>query len=558
MSQSFSTSLSDPSPTATNNRNLDSILVAENLSKSFGATQALRKADLRCRAGEVHALLGANGAGKSTLVRLLSGVIRPDTGTILLRGQNVRFSSPKQAAVAGLATVFQELSLFPHLTVAQNILIGQEPTSRIGWIKEDKVLTRAEGILSLLGEKTVDPSAMVETLSLGQRQVVEIAKALSHQPDILLLDEATSALGPEESARLFALVRSLRDSGKGIIFISHRMEEIEAIADRITILKDGETVGHLTRDQFDRSHIFRLMLGTELSRSIDTKKAEKNPSQPNAGPIIRVENLELKRRLHDVSFEAWPGEILGLAGLEGQGQVALLHLLFGMYRRGYSGLVTINGRTGLPRTPWHATKLGLGLIPEDRKTQGAILPLSVEANFSLSSLNGLTNGFGLIRRSREQSLVRQLTSRLAVKTTNPGEPIAKLSGGNQQKVVIGKWLARNPSIFLFCDPTRGVDIAAKASIYDIVRRLAADGKGIIYYSTEHEELVSLCDRVMVFRDGRITGSLSGADLNHHNLLALSFGSQQKSGDLAQRLVGHSPAQPGEEGSEDDADRRRPQ
>lgn len=558
MSQSFSTSLSDPSPTATNNRNLDPILVAENLSKSFGATQALRKADLRCRAGEVHALLGANGAGKSTLVRLLSGVIRPDTGTILLRGQNVRFSSPKQAAVAGLATVFQELSLFPHLTVAQNILIGQEPTSRIGWIKEDKVLTRAEGILSLLGENTIDPSAMVETLSLGQRQVVEIAKALSHQPDILLLDEATSALGPEESARLFALVRSLRDSGKGIIFISHRMEEIEAIADRITILKDGETVGHLTRDQFDRSHIFRLMLGTELSRTIDTKKAEKNPSQPNAGPIIRVENLKLKRRLHDVSFEAWPGEILGLAGLEGQGQVALLHLLFGMYRRGYSGLVTINGRTGLPRTPWHATKLGIGLIPEDRKTQGAILPLSVETNFSLSSLSGLTNGFGLIRRSREQSLVRQLTSSLAVKTTNPGEPIAKLSGGNQQKVVIGKWLARNPSIFLFCDPTRGVDIAAKASIYDIVRRLAADGKGIIYYSTEHEELVSLCDRVLVFRDGRITGSLSGAELNHHNLLALSFGSQQKTGDLSHHLVGHSPARPGEEGSEGDADRRRPQ
>jgi ribose transport system ATP-binding protein len=558
MSQSFSTSLSDPSRTATNNRNLDSILVAENLSKSFGATQALRKADLRCRAGEVHALLGANGAGKSTLVRLLSGVIRPDTGTILLRGQNFRFSSPKQAAVAGLATVFQELSLFPHLTVAQNILIGQEPTSRIGWIKEDKVLTRAEGILSLLGESTIDPSAMVETLSLGQRQVVEIAKALSHQPDILLLDEATSALGPEESARLFALVRSLRDSGKGIIFISHRMEEIEAIADRITILKDGETVGHLTRDHFDRSHIFRLMLGTELSRSIDIKKAEKKRSQPNARPIIQVENLELKRRLHDVSFEAWPGEILGLAGLEGQGQVALLHLLFGMYRRGYSGRVTINGRTGLPRTPWHATKLGLGLIPEDRKTQGAILPLSVETNFSLSSLNGLTNRFGLIRRSREQSLVRQLTSTLAVKTTNPGEPIAKLSGGNQQKVVIGKWLARNPSIFLFCDPTRGVDIAAKASIYDIVRRLAADGKGIIYYSTEHEELVSLCDRVLVFRDGRISGSLSGAELDHHNLLALSFGSQKRSGDLSYQLVGHSPAQPGEGESEDDAGRERPQ
>jgi ribose transport system ATP-binding protein len=531
MSHFPSTSLSDLTTRAANNGNFRSpILVAENLSKSFGATQALKKADLNCAAGEVHALLGANGAGKSTLVRLLSGVIRPDAGTIQLRNRNVRFSGPKQAAIAGLATVFQELSLFPHLTVAQNILIGQEPTSRMGWIKEDKILARAKEILSLLGESVIDPSALVESLSLGQRQVVEIAKALSHQPDILLLDEATSALGPEESARLFTLVRSLRDSGKGIIFISHRMEEIEAIADRITVLKDGETVGHLTRDQFDRSQIFRLMLGSELSRSINIKRpAPEHRRSPNGRPIIQVENLELKRRLHSISFELWPGEILGLAGLEGQGQVALLHLLFGMYRRGYSGLVKINGQTGLPRTPWQATQLGLGLIPEDRKTQGAILPLSVETNFSLASLSRLTNRLGLIKRAEEKSIVRQLMASLAVKTSNPRDPIVQLSGGNQQKVVIGKWLARNPSVFLFCDPTRGVDIAAKASIYNIVRQLAADGKGVIYYSTEYEELISLCGRVLVFRDGQISGSLAGEELNHHNLLALSFGSQQRPG-----------------------------
>ena len=528
MSHFASTSLSDLSTTRANNGNLSApILIAENLSKSFGATQALKKADLSCAAGEVHALLGANGAGKSTLVRVLSGVIRPDNGTIRLRGQNVRFSGPKQAAVAGLATVFQELSLFPHLTVAQNILIGQEPTSSLGWIKEDKINARAKEILALLGEIAIDPSSLVETLSLGQRQVVEIAKALSHQPDILLLDEATSALGPEESARLFTLVRSLRAAGKGIIFISHRMEEIEAIADRITILKDGETVGHLTRDEFDRAHIFRLMLGGELSRSINTKRPghAHPPAKTNDPPIIEVENLELKRRLHGISFELWPGEILGLAGLEGQGQVALLHLLFGMYRRGYSGLVKINGQPGIPRTPWHATKLGLGLIPEDRKTQGAILPLSVETNFSLASLSRLTNHLGLIKRAEEESIVRQLIASLAVKTANSREPIARLSGGNQQKVVIGKWLARNPSIYLFCDPTRGVDIAAKASIYNLVRQLAADGKGVVYYSTEHEELISLCERVLVFRDGRISGSLAGAELIHHNLLALSFGSQ---------------------------------
>jgi ribose transport system ATP-binding protein len=528
MSVSFSASIPDPDATVASGGDLTPILVAENLSKSFGATQALRKADLRCYAGEVHALLGANGAGKSTLVRLLSGVLRPDAGTLWLRGKNVRFAGPRQAAVAGLATVFQELSLFPQLTVAQNILIGQEPISRIGWIKEESVTRRAEEILSLLGETGIDPSATVEGLSLGQRQVVEIAKALSHRPDILLLDEATSALGPEESARLFRLVRSLRDSGKGIIFISHRMEEIEEIADRMTVLKDGETVGHLVRNEFDRWRVFRLMLGAELSRTINTRKhlPENEPVLGGRPPMLQIQNLDLKRRLHGISFELQPGEILGLAGLEGQGQVALLHLLFGMYRRGYSGLVKINGRIGLPRAPWHAVELGIGLIPEDRKTQGAILALPVEINFTLASLRALTNHLGLIKRSKERPLVHKLASNLAVKTANLREPMIKLSGGNQQKVVIGKWLARSPSIFLFCDSTRGVDIAAKAAIYEIVRKLASEGKGVIYYSTEHEELVSLCDRVLVFRDGRVSGALEGDQLTHHRLLEHSFGTHQ--------------------------------
>src|SRR5258708_39141336 len=360
------------------------ILIAENLGKSFGATQALRKADLRCYPGEVHALLGANGAGKSTLVRVLSGVSRPDTRNSWLRGKSVRFASPHQAAVAGLATVFQELSLFPQLAVAQNILIGQEPTSRVGWIKEDKVIERAEEILSLLGETGIHPSTKVEDLSLGQRQVVEIAKALSHRPDILLLDEATSALGPEESARLFKLVRSLRDSGKGIIFISDRMEEIEAIADRMTILKDGETVGHLIRDQFDRAHIFRLMLGSELSRAINTRNniPEKKKLPTSESPILRIQNLELRGRLHGISFELWPGEILGLAGLEGQVQVALLHLLFRIPRRDYSPPVNLTWQTVLSRTPSHAVRLVLALIPQTTKTQSAILPFSLAPTFS--------------------------------------------------------------------------------------------------------------------------------------------------------------------------------
>jgi ribose transport system ATP-binding protein len=529
MSDPFSASVPGLEPTAPGGDERKApILIAEGLSKSFGATQALKNADFRCYAGEVHALLGANGAGKSTLVRILSGVIRPDAGTLWLRGKSVRFAGPRQAAVAGLATVFQELSLFPQLTVAQNILIGQESTSALGWIKEDALIKGAGEILSLLGETGIDPSTTVEDLSLGHRQVVEIAKALSHRPDILLLDEATSALGPEESARLFSLVRSLRDSGKGIIFISHRMEEIEAIADRMTILKDGETVGHLVRNEFDRSRVFRLMLGSELSRTIDARNHLAENRQPQGGkvPIIQIRNLDLKHRLHNISLELRPGEILGLAGLEGQGQVALLHLLFGMYRGGYSGSVNVNGRAGLPRSPWQAVRFGIGLIPEDRKTQGGILPLSVEVNFTLASLRALTNRLGLFKRSKERSMVRKLASSLVVKSASLREPMVKLSGGNQQKVVIGKWLARDPSLFLFCDSTRGVDIAAKAGIYEIVRKLASEGKGVIYYSTEHEELISLCDRVLVFRDGRISGALEGQRLTNQRLLELSFGSQQ--------------------------------
>jgi ribose transport system ATP-binding protein len=508
------------------------ILVAEDLSKAFGTTRAVRNANIRCYAGEVHALLGANGAGKSTLVRLLSGVLQPDTGTIWLRGTTVQFANPQRAAIAGLATVFQELSLFPQLTVAQNILIGQEPRSKVGWIKEDKVLERAKEILDQLGVTGINPSAVVENLSLGQRQIVEIAKALSREPDILLLDEATSALGPEESARLFDLVRSLRDSGKGVIFISHRMEEIEAIADRMTILRDGQTVGHLMRNEFNRSDVFQLMLGPGLSSTVKSgrESAAKRPSRATEKPILQIENLSLKNRLHGISLQVRPGEVLGLAGLEGQGQIALLHLLFGMYRKGYSGSVNINGRRGLSRTPWEAVKNGVGLIPEDRKTQGAILPLSVEANLSLASLGALTNRFGLIQRNRERMIVQDFISALAVKIASPREPIVRLSGGNQQKVIIGKWLARDPSIFLFCDPTRGVDIGAKAGIYKIIEQLAVEGKGIIYYSTELEELVSLCDRVAVLKDGRIAGILEGDAINQQRILELSFWTHQNRSD----------------------------
>ena len=502
------------------------VLVAViNVSKSFRATRALKHVDLEGRPGEVHALLGANGAGKSTLVRILSGALSPDEGQLYLHGRPVHFASPNHAGQLGVAAVFQELSLFPKLTVAQNILIGHEPKTRIGWIDERKCNDRAQEVLGRLGAVHVSPIARVEDLSLAEKQLVEIAKALSHDPSVILFDEPTSALGPNETQHVFQIISQLKASGKSVFFISHRMEEIRQVADRVTVLRDGVVVGRLDGAEFEREKVERLMLGEKLvsfSSPVHKQASNRRPSI-GASPILEIEDLSFRPAFHEISFKLFPGEVLGISGLEGQGQVQLLHALFGLYRRGLTGVIRVAGAAFHPSSPRDAVKQGLAFVPEDRKTQGLFLRLPVLFNLSFAILDQLKRFAGWISTHAERKLVKGYVDRLWILMASDRVAVENLSGGNQQKVLIGKWIARDPKVMMFCDPCRGVDIGAKDQVHHEIRELAAQGKGILIFSTELEELVGVADRVIVLFEGRITGELAGEQINPANLLRLFFG-----------------------------------
>jgi len=501
------------------------LVAAASVSKRFRATKALKQVDLDGLAGEVHALIGANGAGKSTLVRILSGALSPDEGQLYLRGAPVRFASPNHASQLGVSSVFQELSLFPKLTVAQNILIGREPKSRIGWIDERKCNDSALGVLARVGAVHISPMASVEDLSLADKQLVEIAKALSHDPDVILFDEPTSALGPNETQHVFQLISGLKKRGKSVFFISHRLEEVRQIADRVTVLRDGEVVGRLDAAEFDRDTAERLMLGDKLasfSRPVRREVSEVRASVRPA-PILEIEDLSFWPDFHNISFKLFPGEVLGIAGLEGQGQVQLLHAFFGLYRRGLTGVIRVAGVPFHPSSPWDAVRQGLALVPEDRKTQGLFLRLPVLFNLTFAILDRLKGFGGRVLAQAERNLVSDYVDRLRIRAASARVAVENLSGGNQQKVLIGKWIARDPKVMLFCDPSRGVDIGAKDQVHHEIRQLAGQGKGILIFSTELEELAGVADRVIVLCEGRIAGELAGAQISPANLLRLFFG-----------------------------------
>lgn len=498
------------------------VLRAQGLTKRFGGVSALRSVDLDLHAGEVHVLLGANGAGKSTLVKILAGNLAPDEGALYLHGRMVRFEHPRAARQAGIAIVYQELSLFPGLSVAQNILIGREPLTRFGWIREAAISRHAAVLLAELGAVDIDPDTRVADLSLAEQQLVEIAKALSYDPRVLILDEPTSALSHAEVDRLLQVVRQLQAQNKTIVFISHRMEEIEELGDRVSVLRSGEKVGEFERSRFDRARALELMLGEQWRAQ--PAAAASDASQQGAAarsPVLSVEHLELKRLLHDVSFQLRPGEILGLAGLEGQGQKALLLALFGVYRRGLHGTIKVHGRMLRPRRPRQAIRAGLAFLPDDRKSMGGILPLSVMHNVSITIVDRLCRWFG-VDRAREHARVSHFVQALQIRCDSLGAPLHSLSGGNQQKVVTAKWLALEQHVYLFCDPTRGVDVGARQGFYELIRDLARAGKSVIVYSTDNGEFPILCSRVLVFREGTIVGSLSGEEITERNILELSF------------------------------------
>ncbi len=495
-------------------------LEARLVNKRFGNTFALNNATFVCQPGSIHALLGENGAGKSTLIKIIAGVVTPDSGTIQIDGKAAIIESPAQAAQLGILPVFQELSLLPDLTIAENIFISNPPKNRFGIINRKHLKQAAEALCAELGFEHLNPNALVSEIPLAQRQLVEIAKAFSHNPKLLILDEGTSALAVHDVKIVFEVIRRMRDQGRSVIFISHRMTEVEEIADTLTIFRDGEDVGSFPIGEVSHEEMVQLMIGRKLEQVFPPKPV---PTQPRS-PMLEVDHLSWEPTLHDINLSIGKGEIVGIGGLDGQGQAELLFALFGVLR-GVQGRVRVDGRDVKITSPSAAISKNnrIALIPEDRKTQGLILPMSVADNAILPVIDRLLNQFGLVDNQKERSTVQQLIEQMQVKVGSPQLPVRSLSGGNQQKVVIGKWLLTEANIYLLHDPTRGIDVGTKQEIYQLIRKLADNGAGVLFFSTELSELVGLCDRVLVLYEGRIFRELTGVHIQEENIVAAALG-----------------------------------
>ena len=488
------------------------LLQGTGLGKSYGGVRALHDADLIAAAGEVHALVGENGAGKSTVIRILGGRIRPDRGGIRLRGTEVRFAGTADAHRSGVWTVFQELTLLPSLTVAENLLLAREPRSRtLGLIRRRETVRQADALLAALGITHIDPRAAVDDIALSERQLVEIVRAVSHDPAVLFLDEPTSSLVEREVQWLFGQVARLRARGTAIVFTSHRWNEVAAIADRITVFRNGTGVGSFPAGALTEDAAVTLMTG----RRVDTLYPPVPPLAATAPVALAVAGLATSS-LRDVSFSLRAGEVLGVGGLAGHGHRELFFTLFGAGpERPRAGRITVDGRPVALRSPRGAMRRGIGLtlVPEDRKTEGLLLRVSVRNNLTLAILRARLSRFGVVRRGLERRLVGELFDRLRVKADGPLAPVGSLSGGNQQKVLLGRSLLTDPRILLLYDVTRGVDVATKAEIYALVHRLAAEGRAILLYASDAEELAHLAHRVLVMREGRIAATLEAGAID---------------------------------------------
>ncbi|WP_207477204.1 sugar ABC transporter ATP-binding protein [Arenibaculum pallidiluteum] len=487
------------------------------VSKRYGGVHALRGVDLEGRAGSIHAVLGENGAGKSTLMKIVAGVVRPDEGQIRIDGRPVAFASPKDAAAQGIACIFQELSLVPDLSIADNISITNPPR-RFGLIDRRAQRRRAEELLARVGCEDIHPLSLVKDLPLSRRQMVEIAKALGRDPRILILDEGTSALTGGDVERIYAIVRRLRDEGVLLLYISHRMNEIRDLADRCSVFRNGAHVETFDTDARSDDEIVRMMVGRDIHTVFPPKRAEARAG----APVLEVRGLTWAERLRDVSFALHPGEIVGLGGLEGQGQRELLLALFGVLR-GVEGEVLVDGVPRRISGPGQAksTPIGMALIPEDRKTEGLMLPMSVADNVTAASLSRLRRG-PFIDAEAERRSVERMVERLRIKVDDVRRPVSTLSGGNQQKVVIAKWLLNEPRIVLMNDPTRGIDVGTKQEIYQLLRDLADAGAAVLLFSTDYAELIGCCDRVLMLYEGRVVRVLEGGEIDEMNLVAGAF------------------------------------
>ncbi len=493
------------------------LLVARGICKSFPGVRALCNAQITVHAGRLNAVLGENGAGKSTLMNILAGVFPPDAGEILLDGKPVAFHAPREATDAGISIIHQELNLIPYLSIAENIFLGREPLTPLGFVDHKAMNPMTTKLLGRLG-LNIDPRTLISSLRVGSQQVVEIAKALSTDARVIIMDEPTSAISEQEVAALFRIIAELKQSGVGIIYITHKLDELPQIADDITVFRDGELITSAPFGSVTHDEMVRLMVGREL--------AEQFPKSPitHGGEVFRIANLHVRDPqhhdrflLHDVSLSVSRGEVLGLFGLMGAGRTELLQAVFGLYPDLTTGSLVMDGQQVWINSPASAIGAGLALAPEDRKLEGLVLSLSVAANASMASLDQ-TESYGFLSSSKEQRLAEKYARRLRLKTPSLHQQVRNLSGGNQQKVVLSKWLATNPRVLLLDEPTRGIDINSKREIYTLIGELATEGLGVIVVSSELPEILAISDRIVVLSEGRKTAEFMRAEANEEGIL----------------------------------------
>jgi ribose transport system ATP-binding protein len=494
---------------------IDPVLTLRGLGKSYVAP-VLRDVELDILAGEVHALMGANGAGKSTLARILGGLVQPDAGTMSLLGQAYQPQKKQESEARGVQIVQQELTLIPTLSVAENLFLNRLP-ARWGVVRGGRLRAQARHALAAVGLEHLDPSTPAGRLGVGEQQLIEIARALARSCRLLILDEPTAALSGPQVERLFHHVGNLRAHGVAISYISHRLEEVRRIADRITVLRDGRIVATRPASQLDMDEAVRLMVGTNPEKELGPRARE------TGREILRVEGLCRGQRVREISFTLRRGEVLGLSGLVGAGRTELLRTIFGA-DQAESGAIHLDGsrRPVLFRKPREAMRAGIGMVTEDRKAEGLLARLSVRANLTLARMSRFRNRLGWIDRRAETAAGDSIGRRVRLRCRSVEQPVGQLSGGNQQKVVIGRWLLRDPEVFLLDEPTRGIDVAAKLSIYHLIDDLAGQGKGIIVASSEVEELMLLCDRIAVLSAGRLVETFERGSWSQEKLLAAAL------------------------------------
>jgi rhamnose transport system ATP-binding protein len=487
----------------------ENILELKDISKRFSGVEVLHQVSFALRPGEVHALLGENGAGKSTLVKVITGVHQPDGGEIFLDGSRVSFSDALQARQAGIAAIYQELTLFPDLDAAENIFVGRQPTRAGGRIDWRRLYRDAEELIASLGVH-LNLRQKARNLSIAQQQTVEIARAFSINARILIMDEPTSSLTLTEVADLFRLVRRLRDNGTSVIFISHRIEELFELADRVTVLRDGSYIGTKLLKEVNRDELIRMMVGRTITNLFPKQEA-------SLGDVaLKVDALNRAGAFENVSFELRRGEILGMAGLVGAGRTEVARALFGV-EPATSGTIQIDGRTVTISSPEQAIGLGIAYVPEDRHRHGIIPPMNLVANISLPTLGQYAAG-GWLKAKRERAAALKSARMMEVRANNMLQTAGELSGGNQQKVLLAKWLSTNPKILILDEPTRGIDVGTKAAVHALMSKLAGDGIAILMISSELPEVLGMSDRILVMREGKVTALLARAESTQEKIL----------------------------------------